>query len=82
MSKTSNPKYLVGTTYKTRGRSPRLCTVVDIHVTRNLAGDVVKTRYVSTHEFMGQTLTDYDVVETTISMGLVMAFVEPQEDCA
>jgi hypothetical protein len=63
-------EYLIGTKYKTRGKAPRLCEVVDILKTYNLAGELVKTRYVSTHDFMGQKVTDYDVVKTTISIGL------------
>ena len=78
MSNKSSPKFLPGTTYKTRGCHPRLCTVKDVHTTYNLAGEVVKFRYLSTHEFMGQTVTDSDVCETTIAMGLVEA-VRPKE---
>lgn len=47
-----------------------LCTVVDIYKTYNGANELVKIRYVATHEFMGQTITDYDVIETTIARGL------------
>ena len=64
------PKYGVGTTYVTRGKSPRVCTVVDTYITHNLRGEVVKVRYVSAHEFLGQTVTNKDVCETTIAMGL------------
>jgi hypothetical protein len=39
---------------------------------------MVKFRYLATHEFMGQTVTDSDVCETTIAMGLVEA-VRPKE---
>ena len=63
-------EYPIGTKYKTRGKAPRLCEVVDILKTYNLAGELVKTRYVAVHDFMGQKVTDYDVVKTTISMGL------------
>jgi hypothetical protein len=45
--------------------------VIDIYTTLNSAGDVVKIRYAATHQFMGQTITDHDVIETTISMGLL-----------
>lgn len=64
-------KYPVGTKFKTRGKAPRTCTVVDYLTTTNLAGEVVKVRYVATHEFMGQTITDRDVVATTIALGLI-----------
>jgi hypothetical protein len=65
------PKFNIGHQFKTRGKHPRLCTVVDILRTYNAKGDLVKTRYVATHEFMGQTVTDGDVCETTIAMGSI-----------
>jgi hypothetical protein len=63
-------EYPIGTKYKTRGKAPRLCEVVDILKTYNSKGELVKTRYVATHSFMGQTVTDYDVVKTTIAIGI------------
>lgn len=65
------PKYKIGAKYKTRGKVPRLCTVVDILFTYNNDNELVKIRYVSEHDFMGQKIKDFDVVETTITMGLV-----------
>lgn len=41
-------------------------TVVDILTTTNSKGEVVSVRYVATHDFMGQTVTDSDIVGTTI----------------
>lgn len=64
-------KYPVGTQFWSRGRHPRLCTVVDVHQTYNLAGEMVKLRYVATHELAGQTITDRDVPETAVAMGLI-----------
>jgi hypothetical protein len=64
-------RFAIGTKYNTRGKHPRECTVTDFHVTRNLAGEIVRTRYVSTHNFIGQVMKDLDVVETTIAMGLI-----------
>ena len=60
----------IGTKYSTRGKAPRECEVVDIWKTYNSKGELVKTRYVATHKFMGQVVTDYDVVKTTIQMGM------------
>ena len=60
----------IGTVFTTRHKQPRVCTVIDKHVTTNSKGEIVKTRYVATHELLGQIVTDYDVVETTILMGL------------
>ncbi len=66
------PEYVVGTQFKTRGKSPRLCTVQDCHKTYNIKGELVKVRYVVTHEFVfGQIVTDYDVVAATIALGLI-----------
>lgn len=62
-------RFKIGQQFLTRGRSPRLCTITDIWRTYNNAGELVRLRYVATHDFMGQTLTDYDVVDTTISLG-------------
>lgn len=63
--------YAIGTKFKTRHKHPRLCTVIDIHTTYNVAGQLVKVRYVATYEFCGQTITDSDVVAATIAMGLI-----------
>ena len=63
--------YPIGTQFKTRHKNPRLCTVIDIHTTYDSAGNKVKIRYVSTHDCLGQQVIDYDVVQTTIDMGLI-----------
>jgi hypothetical protein len=36
----------------------------------NSAGEVVKVYYQATHEFMGQTVTEHEVCDTTIAMGI------------
>lgn len=64
-------KFPIGTTFLTRGKAPRLCTVADQLTTYNAAGEVVKRRYVATHpSALGVAVTDHDVVETTIAMGV------------
>lgn len=63
--------YKIGTKYKTRGKHPRVCTIIDVYKTYNTKNELVKTRYVSTHEFMGQTITDNDVYPTTVKMGYI-----------
>lgn len=65
------PRFPIGTQYKTRGKSPKVCTVIDIWKTYNSKGELVKIRYVSTHKFCGQTVTDNDVGETTKAMGVI-----------
>lgn len=64
-------KYEIGTAFKTRGNHPRTCVVTDIYRTYNSQDKLVRLRYVATHQFSDQTVTDYDVVETTISRGLL-----------
>ena len=65
------PKYSIGTRFKTRHKVPRHCEVVDIFKTYNNAMELVAIRYVAKHVFIGQTVVDCDVVETTITMGLL-----------
>ena len=63
--------YKIGTKYKSAGKRKDICTVVDILKTYNNAGDLVKVRYVSEHNFMGQKVTDYDVCSATIARNLI-----------
>lgn len=63
--------YAIGTKFKTGGKHPRECVVVDIYKTYNNAGDLVRTSYVATHEFLGKTMTNYDVPLSTIARGLM-----------
>lgn len=63
-------EYPIGTRFKTRGKHPRLCAVVDVWRTYNAAGELVRLRYVATHDFMGQPVIDYDVCAASIAMGL------------
>jgi hypothetical protein len=69
----TSQRFQIGTQFTARGKHPRLCTVVDILRTFNSKDELVCVRYVATHEFMGQTLTERDVCDTTIAMGLVKA---------
>jgi len=62
-------KFPIGTQYRTRNKRKDLCTVTDQLTTTNAKGETVSIRYVATHEFCGQTVTDYDVVEASISRG-------------
>lgn len=64
-------KDLIGKQYLTRGKHPKLCTVVDVHTTCNQKGEIVKVRYVSEHVFLNQKVIDKDVVKTTILMNEV-----------
>lgn len=68
---TAEATYEIGTKFIPIGRDGRECTVVDILKTFNNAGELVRIRYVATHQFCGQTITDSDVVAATIARGLV-----------
>jgi len=65
------PRFAIGTVYRTGGKHPIECTVTDILRTYNSKGELVKIRYVATHQFCGQLVTDVDVVETTIARGRI-----------
>lgn len=64
-------RFKVGDTYRTRGKHPRLCTIRNILSTYNLQGELVCIRYVADHELNGQVITDYEVCETTVLMGVL-----------
>lgn len=63
--------YPIGTKFMTRGKHPAECTVTDVWKTYNAAGELVQTRYVATHVFCGQTVTERDIVAVTIARGLL-----------
>jgi hypothetical protein len=65
-------RFQIGQKFATRGKHPRICTVTDILKTYNSKGELVKIRYVAEHDFLGQIVTDHDVVETTIAMGAIV----------
>lgn len=67
---TTEARFAIGQRFHTRGKAPRLCTIVDILRTYNSANELVRTRYVATHEFMGQIVYDYDVLDSTVAMGM------------
>lgn len=61
----------IGTKFKKPGQVHRIGTVIDIHKTYNSKNELVKTRYVATHSFLNQIVTDYDVVAVTIQKGFI-----------
>ena len=63
-------KYPIGTKYsRTVAKGvKRTCTVIDYHVTRNLAGEIVKERYVTVNDI---GTIDYDASSTEVSKGLL-----------
>lgn len=69
---TTEPRFPIGTRFIPAGRKVKnVWRVVDIWRTYDSAGNLVRVRYVAAHDFLGQTVTDCDVIETTIARGLV-----------
>lgn len=62
--------YTIGTQYLNHGKHLKLCTIVDIYTTRNNAGAIVETRYVSIHEFCGQQVKDSTANDVTVARGI------------
>lgn len=67
-------QFPIGTQYKTLGKHPVLCTVTDHLTTTNSKGEVVNQRYVTSHEFCGQTVSETNVVAPTIARGLTKEY--------
>jgi len=64
------PRFNIGTQFKSAGKHPRLCTVVEVLRTFNSKDELVRIRYVATHPGpIGGVVTDYDVCDTTIARG-------------
>ena len=63
-------RFEIGTEYLSSGKQPRLCTVTDKLTTTNSAGEIVKERYISTHKVWEQTVTNHDVVDASVAMGV------------
>lgn len=61
-------KYPIGTKFTTRGKFPRVCTVVDVLRTYNFKNEPVRLEYVATHEFAGQVISG-NYPQTSIDMG-------------
>lgn len=65
-------KFEIGQTYThKRKNSEQLRTIVDRLETYNAKGELIKLRYVTEHSFMGQILTDDDVLEVSICRALM-----------
>lgn len=63
-------RFEVGTQYLSAGKHPVLCTVVNYITCTNLAGNIVKTYYETSHDFCGQRVVETNVCETTIARGV------------
>ena len=65
------PRFAIGQQFKRPGKHAKVETVIDILRTYNFAGELVRIRYVAQHDFMGQMITDYDVVDATIARNAI-----------
>lgn len=72
-------RFKIGQKFTPNRKHARECTVTDILKTYNSKGELVKIRYEATHEFMGQLVTDYDVTDTTIAMGIPNFGASPRQ---
>jgi hypothetical protein len=69
--------YTIGTQYLSHGKHPVLCTISDILTTFNSKGDLVSTRYEAIHLFLGQTVSETNIVAPTIAKG-IYRLAEPE----
>ena len=67
-------RFPIGTQYSTREKHAKVCTITEQLTTTNSKGEIVAIRYLSSHEFCGQQVTNSDVLDTTIARGLLPAF--------
>lgn len=68
-------RFPLGTQYLIkRNKSAQLCTVTDQLTVTNSRGDIVREYYTSVHDFCGQTVTNYEVLDTTIALNLTPEF--------
>ena len=67
----NEPKYEIGQKFKTRGKHSKICIITEILRTYNSKDKLVKVSYQAEHELMGQTITNYDLPEATITRGKI-----------
>ena len=66
----SEPRFQIGQQFLSPGKHPRLCTITDIFKTFNSENELVRVRYVASHEFMGRVIVDADVCDATVARGI------------
>lgn len=72
VKQTPTPRFKIGQKYAPIASKGKIvCTVTDILTTTNAKGEVVSIKYVATHDFCGQIVTDNDVCDTTIARGMI-----------
>lgn len=69
----SKPRFKIGTKFvRSTGQRKDVETVDDIYTTTNSKGQVVNIVYITSHEFMGQRVTDPEVPEATIARARIV----------
>ncbi len=62
------PRFRIGQKFKRQRKHAKIETIVDIFTTTSKqTGEIVKIRYVASHDFLGQQVLDYSVLDTTIA---------------
>jgi len=61
------PEY-IGKQYKANNKAKAIETIVDIHVTRNMANEIIQVMYLVEHQFLGQ-LVRHEVPLVSILRG-------------
>lgn len=54
-----------------RGQRKSRCTIVERYSKYNSAGVLISVTYDASHVFLGQVVTDRDIIHTTIKMGFI-----------
>jgi hypothetical protein len=63
-------RFEIGQQFKTSGKHPRLCVVIDVLKTYNSAGELVELAYLAEHSLLGQVMSER-VHDTTIARGMI-----------
>jgi len=72
LNEAQKPQFKIGTKFIKSGKKNKAIeTVIDIHTTKNVKGDVVKIVYVSEKDFAGGKIKDYEVPQSTVARGIV-----------
>ena len=64
-------RFPIGTQYKPVGKHTKVTTVIDQLTLTDSKGEILRVSYLTQHEFLGQTITNHDVCDTTIARGLL-----------
>ena len=63
-------EYPIGTKFMSLGKTPYECTVIDVLKTYNSKNELVRIGYESAHEFLGQIVTEHNLLAASIARGI------------